>query len=41
MVIAGLLHVNWVEDDEFKALNAEKISKLCLFLIFILSKKMN
>ncbi len=41
MVIAHLLHVNSVQKAEFKTLNALKISSFCLFLDFILSKKMN
>ena len=41
MHIAHLLHVNRVQEAEFKALKAFKIFSFCLFLDFILSKKMN
>ena len=41
MLIAHLLHVNRVQKAEFKALKAFKLSSFCLFLKFILSKKMN
>ena len=41
MHIAHLLHVNRVQEAEFKTLKALKISPFCLFLDFILSKKMN
>ena len=41
MHIAHLLHVNRVQEAEFKTLKALKISSFCLFLDFILSKKMN
>ena len=41
MHIAHLLHVNRVQEAEFKTLNTFKISSFCLFLDFILSKKMN
>ena len=41
MHIAHLLHVNWLQEAEFKTLKALKISSFCLFLDFILSKKMN
>ena len=41
MHIAHLLHVNRVQEAEFKALNTLKISSFCLFLNFILSKKTN
>lgn len=41
MHIAHLLHVNRVQEAEFKALNALKISPFCLFLDFVLSKKKN
>ena len=39
--IAHLLHVNWLQKAEFKALKAFKIFSFCLFLDFLLSKKMN
>ena len=39
--IAHLLHVNRVQEAEFKTLKALKISSYCLFLDFILSKKKN
>ena len=41
MHIAHLLHVNRLQEAEFKTLNALKISSFCLFLDFILSKKKN
>ena len=41
MHIAHLLHVNRVQEAEFKTLKALKISSFCLFLDFVLSKKMN
>ena len=41
MLIADLFHVNRVQDDELKALNASNIYQFCLFLKFVLSKKTN
>lgn len=41
MLIAALFHVNKVQDDELKTLNAQKISKFFLFFDFVLSKKTN
>lgn len=41
MLIAALFHVNKVQDDELKALNASNIYQFCLFLNFVLSKKTN
>ena len=41
MHISHLLNVNRVQEAEFKTLKALKISSFCLFLDFILSKKMN
>ena len=41
MHIAHLLHVNRVQEAEFKTLKALKISPFCLFLDFVLSKKTN
>ena len=39
--IAHLLHVNRVQEAEFKTLKAFKISPFCLFSDFVLSKKKN
>ncbi|ERT59418.1 hypothetical protein HMPREF1254_0759 [Prevotella sp. BV3P1] len=41
MHIAHLLHVNRVQEAEFKTLNTFKISPFCLFSDFVLSRKMN
>ena len=41
MHIAHLLHVNRVQETEFKTLKALKISPFCLFSDFVLSKKKN
>lgn len=41
MLIAALFHVNKGQDDEMKALNAQKVFKFFLFFNFVLSKKMN
>lgn len=41
MLIAALFHVNKVQDDDMKALNASNIYQFCLFLNFVLSKKTN
>ena len=38
MLIAGLYHVNKVQDDELKALNAQIVFKFFLFFNFVLSK---
>ena len=41
MHIAHLLHVNRVQEAEFKTLKALKISPFCLISDFVLSKKKN
>ena len=41
MHIAHLLHVNRLQEAEFKTLKALKTSSFCLFSDFVLSKKKN